>query len=243
MKKLIGILVFGIICGVSSVFCYGAMEAGRLAEGVNFDNPSEVSAYAQLLRNNDAVKNQAKDEGVSLEVWIQNTVTAMTESYHSNQEAIAKKEARERRFSEADRAAARNIESGVVLLDVNTQQQILRDLENNRMRGNENLRNYLEKQIQYTGEVRSIVEEAGGIRPSYEDRDYSPYFNSLSIGKGIRLIIERDNISTFYVFLLPSERSKVLNLNKGDIITVIGKSTYIWAPSRLYMRLEEGHIK
>ena len=134
MRKIIGLLIFGTILGITSAFCAGSMEAARLAEGVNFDNQSEVIAYATALRSNEAVIAQAQQEGVSVDIWIRNVVVQMTEEYHFTQKAEAERQAELRIFANADAWASRNLGAGIILIDTNTRKQLKEEFEKNKAR-------------------------------------------------------------------------------------------------------------
>jgi hypothetical protein len=198
MKKLLGMCFFGIVFSLANLFCAGSMEAQRLAEGVNFDNRSEVIAYATALQKNQAVIEQAKGEGVSLEIWIKKTIETMTENFHLAQKEAEEKRLNEKRITDAEK----NVVRGAILMDLNTQQYILSEFEKNQIRGAEYVKQYNDKTIQYTGEIYGI-------------------------GNDYTMLLKRENgIYVDVESFMPNEKQKISSLNKGDVVTIVGKCVH-----------------
>jgi len=201
MEKVIGLIVLGLIFGISVCFSAGSMEAARLAEGVNFENQSEVITYATVLRNNEAVISQAKEEGVSVDIWIRNTLEQMTQQYHEAKKEEANKQAELMKLSSADNWASRNLGTGVILLDTNTRKHLKEEYDKNKAR-------YAVQVDSYRGKILRCVGKVSGIN-SYSD-SFWIYLSSID---GIALSVS-----------LPlSEREHVLKLNEGDIVVLDGR--------------------
>jgi hypothetical protein len=202
MRRIIGLLIFGCIFGLTNGFCAGSMEAMRLAEGVNFDNQSEVITYATALKKSEAVIAQAKEEGISVDIWIKTVVGQMTESYHSAQKAEAEKQAKLKQLTDAELWSSRNVSAGAILLDAGTQKAILDDYSQNKARGEKSVEKYIGKVIQYTGRVYSV------------NSSYGIYIHLSGVGN--------DRI-TLFADIKNSETSTALALNKDEVITVVGE--------------------
>jgi len=205
MKRLIWLVVFGISFGVTCAFCAGSAEAMRLAEGVNFNNQTEVIAYATALKNNEAVIAQAKQEGIPVDTWIKNTVTEMTNNYRAEQQRKAEEQARLNKITEALTWSSRNKTTGVVLLDPKIQTAILDDYKQNKARGEASAKSYVGKIVEYAGAVTKIENWSGKIVIIFYGSE----------NKGIMT----------YAFVNDASLPLAMSLNVGNVIVVSGECT------------------
>ena len=219
MKKTIGLLVFGLIFGLSVCFSSGSPElvaAGaivgkeveRLATGVDFGNPAEVRAFETALRNNNAFKGYLNGirsiwgDSITEDYLIEQAV----EDQRSRQERERKKQEEIRLLGRAEAWAASNIPEGVVLFDLAMQQRIMKDFERNIISARENTKQYIGRWFQYVGKVVSAKKET-----NY--RDNSEYFF---------IHLKREEGATVFAYFTLDQAVYVQQIKNDDLIVVGG---------------------
>ena len=233
MKKAIGLFIFSLVFGLTLCFGGGGfdeettkafnLEVERFANGVNFDNPSEVKIFENALRKSNALKNYITANKALAAAW----GLDLTEDYLINQAVNDQREAQmlqrkrqieQRKLAEAEAWSVKNVTAGAVLLDSATQKVIIETGKQNSYRAVQSLEKYNDKLVQYTGKVDRISQHLISKN----------WFVSLMVS------IEDVWMSSIRVFMAEGREQEMSELNEGDFITVVGE---FWGPKfELYNR-------
>ena len=223
MKRVIGLLVLGLIFGLS--ICFGAgnfdeettkaldLEVERLANGVNFDNLLEVRAFENALRRSNALNeyitaNKALATTLGLELTEDYIIDQTVQDQRSRQERLTRQIIEQRKLIDAEAWSGRNVIADAILLDSHTQKAILEVGKQNSFRATQSLEKYENKLTQYSGKVERISQHLISKR----------WFISLRV-----VGTEGDWVSSVRVFMEEGRDMEISELNEGDCITVVGE--------------------
>jgi len=225
-KKIIGLLIFGVIFGLTFSFGAGNLEVtaaqetllkevDRLAVGVDFSKPTDVKRFETTLRGNGIFKEYMS--GVKT-VW----GSLISEDYVIAQivDDRRSKYIEKQRINVADTWAAKNVTADVILFDLVMQQRIKTAFEHNMVKAKTDVNIYIGKTFQYVGQVISV-----------ERKDFygsTPYF---------QMHLRRtDGVTVFAEFSLDQAES-VQKIKKDDVIVVSGKCRWFLESSSMPLGL------
>jgi len=227
MKKIILLLIFGLVFSLTSLFGTGNSEAtaaqetllkevDRLAVGVDFSKPAEVKKFETTLKGNGIFKEYMA--GVKT-VW----GSLISDDYVIAQiiDDRRSKYIEKQKTNVAETWSAKNITVGTILFDLAMQQRIRDDFQQNPVRAKMAVETYIEKTFQYVGQVYSI-------------NGYNSFFTVM--------LTRTDGITVFARFNL-DQTENVAKINKNSVIVVSGKCTEFREDSSMTWRLSSVNLE
>lgn len=216
MKKTIGLLIFGMVLGISSAFSAGSMELDSvqnafnaeielLAKDVNFENQSEIIAFENAIRRSGSFTNYMiairsfYGDYFSEDYLIEQTIQEQRE-----------KQIELRKLNEAEIWSARNITAGAILFDLEMQQRINEEFERNTEQARLNAeQEYKGNILQYTGTVGSVEKKYGWNEPDY-----------------FQVYLRRTDGASVFAYFTMDRADSVQRIKVGDVITITGRCNW-----------------